>query len=157
MLWLTFWLHFRYCIKKQYTLRPAKINKNMIDAFCTRIYIFALFLYYRNSASFVEVTIHTTELSQHETLKGAHLRQVTLCVTFGALLCGTRFSVLRLCSKYSTIRMLLGTLVRQTTLSVTFGKRRRSIPVGLSDLMFDHSGHASRPYTPKRQRNGSAE
>ena len=53
--------------------------------------------------------------------------------------------------------MLLGTLVRQTTLSVTFGKRRRSIPVGLSDLMFDHSGHASRPYTPKRQRNGSAE
>ena len=53
--------------------------------------------------------------------------------------------------------MLLGTLVRQTTLSVTFGKRRRSIPVGLSDLMFDHSGHASRPKTPKRQRNGSAE
>ena len=52
--------------------------------------------------------------------------------------------------------MLLGTLVRQTTLSVTFGKRRRSIPVGLSDLMFDHSGHASRPKTPKRHRNGLA-
>ena len=32
--------------------------------------------------------------------------------------------------------MLLGTFVRQTTLSVTFGKRRRSIPVGLPDSMF---------------------
>ena len=53
--------------------------------------------------------------------------------------------------------MLLGTLVRQTTLSVTFGKRRRSIPVGLLDSIFDHSGHASRPRTPKRPRIGSAE
>ena len=98
----------------------------------------------------VDGTNHTTDLSQHEALKGAHVRQVTLCVAFGALLCGTTFNVLRLCSKYSTIRMLLGTLVRQTTLSVTFGKRRRSIPVGLLDRILDHSGHASRPRTPKR-------
>ena len=53
--------------------------------------------------------------------------------------------------------MLFGTFVRQTTLSVTFGKRRRSIPVGLLDRIFDHSSHASRPRTPKRRRNGSAE
>ena len=53
--------------------------------------------------------------------------------------------------------MLLGTLVRQTTLSVTFGKRRHSIPVGLLDRILDHSGHASRPRTPKRHRNCSAE
>ena len=99
---------------------------------------------------FVDGTTHTTDLSQHEALKGAHVRQVTLCVAFGALLCGTNFNVLRRCSKYSTIRMLLGTLVRQTTLSVTFGKRRRSIPVGLLDRILDHSGHASRPRTPKR-------
>ena len=106
---------------------------------------------------FVEGTNHTTDLSQHEALKGAHVRQVTLCVTFGALLCGTNFKVLRRCSKYSTIRMLLGTLVRQTTLSVTFGKRRRSIPVGLLDRILDHSTHASRSRTPKRHRNGLAE
>ena len=92
---------------------------------------------------FVDGTNHTTVLSQHEALKGAHVRQVTLCVAFGALLCGTNFSVLGRCSKYSTIRMLLGTLVRQTTLSVTFGKRRRSIPVGLLDRILDHSGHAT--------------
>ena len=55
---------------------------------------------------FVEGTNHTTDLSQHEALKGAHVRQVTLCVAFGALLCGTIFNVLRLCSKSSTIRML---------------------------------------------------
>ena len=53
--------------------------------------------------------------------------------------------------------MLLGTLVRQTTLSVTFGKRRRWIPVGLLNRILDHSGQASRPRTPKRHRNGSAE
>ena len=105
----------------------------------------------------VDGTNHTTDLSQHEALKGAHVRQVTLCVAFGALLCGTYFSVSRRCSKYSTIRMLWSTFVRQTTLSVTFGKRRRSIPVGLLDRSFDHSNHASRPRTPERHRNGSAE
>ena len=105
----------------------------------------------------VDGTNHTTDLSQHEALKGAHVRQVALCVAFGALLCGTNFTVLRRCSKYSTIRMLLGTLVRQTTLSVTFGKRRRSIPVGLLDRILDHSNHASRPRMPERHRNGSAE
>ena len=46
--------------------------------------------------------------------------------------------------------MLLGTFVRQTTLSVTFGKRRRSIPVGLLDRILDQSSYASRPRTPKR-------
>ena len=110
-----------------------------------------------NQFKLVEITNHTAHLSQHETLKGAHVRQVTLCVAFGALLCGTNFSVLRRCSKYYTIRMLLGTLVRQPTPSVTFGKRRRSIPVALLDSILDHSGHASRPRTPKRHRNGSAE
>ena len=101
---------------------------------------------------FVEGTNHTTDLWQHEALKGAHVRQVTLCVAFGALLCGTYFSVLRQCSKYSTIRMLLGTLVRQTTLSVTFGKRRRSIPVGLLDRILDHSGHATAQGCPRDPR-----
>ena len=35
---------------------------------------------------FVEGTNHTTDLWQHEALKGAHVRQVTLCVAFGAFL-----------------------------------------------------------------------
>jgi len=53
--------------------------------------------------------------------------------------------------------MFWGTFVRQTTVSVAFGKRRRSIQVGLLDRILDHSKHASRPRTPKRHRNGSAE
>ena len=48
----------------------------------------------------VDGTNHTTDLSQHEALKGAHVRQVTLCVAFGALRCGTNFDVFILCSKY---------------------------------------------------------
>ncbi len=93
-----------------------------------------------------------TDLLQHEALKGAHVRQTTLCVTFGALHFGTKFRVFTRCSKYAVIHMTLGTHVRQTTLCVTFGARRPSVPQDLLDRLLDDSGAK----TAQGLRNGSA-
>ena len=69
----------------------------MIDAF---LHVFPMYLhcFYISATQlqFVEVTNNTTGSSQHEALKGAHVSKMTLHVTFGELLRGSDFSVLRL-------------------------------------------------------------
>ena len=89
-------------------------------------------------------------MSQHEALKGAHVHEMTLCVTFGALRFGTHFRLLTRCSNYAVIHITLGTHARQTTLCVTFGARPRSIPLSLWDRLFGHLGRQGRPRTPER-------
>ena len=82
-----------------------------------------------------EVTTNATDLSQHEALKDAHVHEIALCVTSGALRFGTHFRVFTPCSEYAVIHMLLGTHVPQPTLYVTSGARRRSIPASLLDRL----------------------
>ena len=54
------------------------------------LYVFQMYLqcFYISATQlqFVEGTNQTTDLWQHESLKGAHARQVTLCVAFGGSL-----------------------------------------------------------------------
>ena len=74
-------------------------------------------------------------MSQHESLKDAHVHETTVCVTSGALRVGTNFRVLRRCSEYVMIYITSGTHVHQTTLYVTYGARRRSVPLGLLERL----------------------
>ena len=89
---------------------------------------------------------------QHEALKDAHVRQTTLCVTFGALSFWTNFRIFARCSEYAMIHMTFGTHVRQTALCVTFGARRPSVPPTLLDRLLDDLGAK----TAQGLRNGSA-
>ena len=54
------------------------------------------------------VTKHATDLSQHEALKDAHVHEIALCVTSGAVRFGTHFRVFTPCSEYAVIPMLHG-------------------------------------------------
>ena len=101
---------------------------------------------------FGKVANNSTTMSQHEALKGAHVHEMTLCVTFGAPHVRTHFRLFFVCSKYTMIHMLLGTRVPQTILCVTFGARRRSIPLSLLDRLLGHSD----PKTAQGLQNGSA-
>ena len=100
-----------------------------------------------------KVTTHATGLSQHESLKDAHVHEITMCVTSGAFRAGSNFGVLRRCSEYVTIYNTSGTCVRQITLYVTSGARRRSLPLGFSPrgLATSNLGRQGRP----RFRNNS--
>ena len=98
---------------------------------------------------FGEVTKNTTDSSQHGTLKGAHVRQTTVCVTFGVLRLGTHFRFRTRCSKYVVIHKVWGTHVLQTTLCVTFGARPRSIPFSLLDALVGHLARQGRPRPPE--------
>ena len=104
---------------------------------------------------FREVIKNATNLSQHEALKGAHVHETSLCVTFGALRFGTHFRLLTRCSNYAVIHITLGTHVPQTKLYVTFGARPRSIPLSLLDRLFGHLGRQGRPRTPERFRRAT--
>ena len=84
---------------------------------------------------FGKVANNSTTMSQHEALKGAHVHEMTLCVTFGAPHFRTHFRFFTVCPKSTVIHMLLGTHVPQTALCVTFGARLRSVPLGLLDSL----------------------
>ena len=80
---------------------------------------------------FGKVIKNATDMFKHDVLKGAHVHEMTLCVTFGAPHFQNDFRSFTRCSKYAVINMLLGTHVLQTTLCVTFGARLRSVPLPL--------------------------
>ena len=97
----------------------------------------------------VKVTSHSTNMSEHVALQGAHVPETTLCVTFGAPQLRSHFRFVALCSKYTAILMVWRTHVRQTTLCVTFGARPCSIPLSLLDDLFRHLGRQGRPWPPE--------
>ena len=84
---------------------------------------------------FGKVIKNATDMFQHDVLKGAHVHEMTLCVTFGAPHFRTDVRFFITCSKYTVIHMLLRTHVPQTTLCVTFGARLRSVPLSLLDRL----------------------
>ena len=137
-------------------MRPVQVIKIVMDSILTHISNVCS-LFYVNTARrrFGEVMKNATNLSQHEALKGAHVHEMTLCVTFGALRFGTHFRLLARCSNYAVIHITLGTHVPQTTLHVTFGARPRSIPLSLLDRLFGHLGRQGRPRTPERFRRAT--
>ena len=101
---------------------------------------------------FGKVTKNFNTLLRHAVLKGAHVHENTLGVTFGALRFGTHFRLPTMCSETAMIRMLLGTHVRWTTLCVTFCARGRSILLGLLDRFLGHLDYQDGPGTPERPR-----
>ena len=66
--------------------------------------------------------------SQHVTVKGAHVHETLVSVTFGAPCVGTILGAASECSKYVTFSIAFGAPVLQTTVCVMFGARRRSVP-----------------------------
>ena len=98
---------------------------------------------------FGKVIKNATDMFQHDVLKGAHVHEMTLCVTFGAPHFQTDFRSFTRCSKYAVIHMLLATHVLQTTLCVTFGARLRSVPLPLLGHLVAALA-ATSPRTPER-------
>ena len=99
---------------------------------------------------FCKVTKKVHALLRHDALEGAHVREMTLCVTFGAPPFGERFRRFTRCFKYVVFHMVSGTHVRRTTLCVTFGARGRSILLGLLDHPLGHLDHQIGPGTSER-------
>ena len=95
---------------------------------------------------FCKVTKKVHALLRHDALEGAHVREMALCVTFGAPPFGERFRFITLCFKYVVFHMVSGTHARRTTLCVTFGARGRSILYGLLDHLPGHLGLPNRPW-----------
>ena len=110
-----------------------------------------LCLFYVNVVGrcFGEVTKNATDPSQHGTLKGAYVHEMTLCVTFLAPHVRTHFRIFIRCSKYTAILMLPRTHVPRMTVCVTFRARLRSVPLGLSNRLFGNLGRQGRPRLPK--------
>ena len=69
--------------------------------------------------------------SQHVTVKGAHVHETSVSVTFGASCLGTILGVVSECSKYLMFSLTFGAHVHETSVSVTFGAPRRSVPLCL--------------------------
>jgi len=69
--------------------------------------------------------------SQHVTVKGAHVHETLVSVTFGASCLGTTLGVVSECSKYLMFSFTCGAHAHETSVSVTFGARRRSVPLCL--------------------------
>ena len=103
----------------------------------------------------VVCTTHTTDLSQHEALKGVHVHENTLCVTSGAPHFRTHFRLLTRCFKYAAFHSLSRTHVRQTTLRVTFGARLRLVRSSLLGSLFGHLRRQDSPSTPERSRRAT--
>ena len=98
----------------------------------------------------VQVKTNATHLSQHDSRKGVHVREITLWVTSGAPHSKTHFRLLIVSSKYIVITMLLETHILQTTLCVTFGARLRSIPLCILDHLLGQLGSQDRSRTSGR-------
>ena len=94
-----------------------------------------LFTFYFDTIrlSVVQVKQNATHLSQHDSLKGADVHEMTLWVPSGSPHSKTNFRLLIVSSKYIEITMLLETHIPQTTLCATFGALLRSIPLGILD------------------------
>ena len=76
---------------------------------------------------------NATHLSQHDSLKGVYVHEMTLWVTSGAPHPKTHFRLFIVNSKYTKITLLLETHNPQTSLCATFGARLCSIPLGILD------------------------
>ena len=70
----------------------------------------------------------TTGRSQHVTVKGGQVHEVSLCVTFVASRFGTNSRALFQSSTYVMFSLAFGAHVLQTTTCVTFGAPRCSVP-----------------------------
>ena len=77
---------------------------------------------------FCRVDKMTASRSRHVTLKGAHVHETSVGVTFCAPCVGTILGAVSECSKYVTFSNTFGAPVLQTTVCVAFGARRRSVP-----------------------------
>ena len=136
------------CYEKSDPPRLTKISPIHI------LYIFPTFFqcFYVSATrlQFCEVTKKVHALLRHDALEGAHVHEMTLCVTFGAPPFGERFRLFTRCLKYVVFHMVSGTHVRRTTLCVTFGARGRSILLGLLDHFLGHLDHQDGPGTPER-------
>ena len=89
-------------------------------------------------------------MSQHDSLKGVLVREITLWVTSGALHSKTHFRLLIENSKSTIITMLLETHIPQTSLCATFGARLRSIPLGILDHLLGQLESQDRSRTSGR-------
>ena len=92
--------------------------------------------------------------SQHVTVKGAHVHETSVGVTFGAPCVGTILGAVSECSKHVTFSIAFGAPVLQTTVGAVFGARRRSVPPRLLEASLAtwaaNAGHDFRD-TPARQ------
>ena len=97
-------------------LRLNKINKNVMDSDLTPISnVFPTFYFDTIRLHVFQVKQNATHLSQHDSLKGAYVHEMTLCVASGALGFWSSFaSWLRSCD---TLDFLLGQLGPQDRLS----------------------------------------
>ena len=89
---------------------------------------FSMFYVSANRCRFDKIRKNGTDLSQHQALHDAVVRQTTLRVTFGATCCGTTFRLLTQRSEYVMFSLTLTTPVPLTTVGITFGARPNSIP-----------------------------
>ena len=87
----------------------------------------------------------TTRHGRHDALQGAHVRNLSLCVTPGALRFGTRICSFCKCSKYITFSTIICTLVCQITVCVAPRARRRSVPSRVLADPLGASAARSRP------------
>ena len=94
---------------------------------------FATFYFDTIRLNVLQVNKNATHLSQHDSLKGAYVHEITLWVTSGAPHSKTHFRLLIVSSKYIVITMLLETHTPQTSFCATFGARLRSILLGILD------------------------
>ena len=108
---------------------------------------FSMFYVSANRCRFDKVRKNGTDLSQHQALHDAVVRQTTLWVTFGATCCGTTFRLLTQRSEYVMISLTLSAPVPLTTGGVAFGSRPNSIPMSTGDVAsVDASAkHVKRP------------
>ncbi len=90
---------------------------------------FSMFYVSANRCHFDKVRKNGTDLSQHQALHDASVRQTTLWVTYGAPCRGTTFRLLTRCSEYAMFSLTLSAPVPLTTVGVAFGARPNSIPM----------------------------
>ena len=89
-------------------------------------------------------------MSQHDSRKGVHVREITLWVKSGALHSKTFFRFLSVSSTYTIITLLLETHIPQISLCATFGARLRSIPLGILDHLLGQLESQDRSRTSGR-------
>ena len=94
---------------------------------------------------FASFATSATRLHQHDALQGAHVRNLSLCVTPGALRFGTRICSFCKCSKYITFSTIICTLVCQITVCVAPRARRRSVSSRVLSDTLAASAARSRP------------
>ena len=98
-------------------LRLYKILKTVMDSDLTHIFNLCSTFYFDTiRLNVVQIKRNATPLSQHDSLKGAYVREITLYVTSGAPHSKTKFRLLIVSSKDTVITMRWETHILQTTL-----------------------------------------